>query len=75
MTLNSYKIIPLTLTGILLAFSSQLCQAGDGPPTTAELANATYTGIEEGPVTLVEGTVGGGSRMPRAEHPGLLQGW
>ena len=55
MTLNSYKIFPLTLTGILLAFSSQLCQAGDGPPTTAELANATYTGIEEGPVTLVEG--------------------
>ena len=43
MTLNSYKIIPITLTGILLAFSSQLCQAGDGPPTTAELANATYT--------------------------------
>ena len=55
MTLNSYNIIPLTLIGILLAFSSQLCQAGDGPPTTAELANATYTGIEEGPVTLVEG--------------------
>ena len=45
MTLNSYKIIPLTLTGILLAFSSQLCQACDGPPTAAELANATYTGM------------------------------
>ena len=55
MALNSCKIIPLTLTGILLAFSLQLCQAGDGRPTAAELANATYTGIEEGPVMLVEG--------------------
>ena len=55
MTLNCYKTIPLTLTGILLAFSLQTCLAGDGAPTAAELANATYSGIEEGPVTLVEG--------------------
>jgi heat shock protein HslJ len=55
MNLNSYKTTPLTLSGILLAFSSQLCLAGDAAPTATELANATYTGIEEGPVTLVEG--------------------
>jgi len=55
MTRNLYKTIALSLTGMLLAFSSQLCLAGDGAPTAAELANATYTGFEEGPVTLVEG--------------------
>jgi heat shock protein HslJ len=55
MTLNTCKTIPLTLTGILLAFSSLPCLACEGAPTAAELANATYTGVEEGPVTLVEG--------------------
>jgi len=52
---NIHITISLSLTGMLLAFSSQLCLAGDTAPTAAELANATYTGIEEGPVTLVEG--------------------
>jgi hypothetical protein len=72
MNLNSYKVIPLALSGMLLAFSSQLCLAGDGAPTAAELANATYTGIEEGPVTLVEGRwegepyVEGGASRPSA---------
>ena len=55
MTWNLYKPITLSLTGMLLVFSSQLCLAGDEAPTAAELANATYTGFEEGPVTLVEG--------------------
>jgi hypothetical protein len=72
MSLHSYKVIPLALSGMLLAFSSQLCLAGDGAPTAAELANATYTGIEEGPVTLVEGRwegepyVEGGASRPSA---------
>jgi len=52
---NIHITISLSLTGMLLAFSSQFCLAGDTAPTAAELANATYTGIEEGPVTLVEG--------------------
>ena len=55
MTRNLYKNITLSLTSMLLTFSSQLCLAGEGAPTAAELANATYIGIEEGPVTLVEG--------------------
>ncbi len=55
MTWNLYKAIMLSLIGMLLAFSSQLCLAGDEAPTAAELANATYSGFEEGPVTLVEG--------------------
>jgi len=55
MTRNLYKTFTLSLTGMLLALSSQLCLAGDETPTAAELANATYTSIEEGPVTLVEG--------------------
>ena len=49
MNLNYYKIISL-------AFFLQPCLACAGLPTAAELANATYTGIDEGrPVTLVEG--------------------
>ena len=55
MTRNIHKTISLSLTGMLLAFSSQLCLAGEGAPTVAELANMTYSGIEEGPVALVEG--------------------
>ena len=55
MTRNLYKNITLSMSGMLLAFSSQLCQAGEGMPTAAELGNATYTGIEEGPVTLAKG--------------------
>jgi len=55
MTRNLNKTITLSLTGMLLAFSSQLCLSGDEAPTATELANATYTGFEEGPITLVEG--------------------
>ena len=55
MTWNLYKTNTLPLTCMLLALSSQLCLAGDTAPTAAELASATYTGIEEGPVTLVDG--------------------
>ena len=73
MTRNLYKTITLSLTGMLLTFSSQLCLAGEGAPTAAELANATYTGIEERPVTLVEGRwegepyEEGGASRPSAE--------
>ena len=69
---NIHITISLSLTGMLLAFSSQLCLAGDTAPTAAELASATYTGIEEGPVTLVEGQwegepyEEGGASRPRA---------
>jgi len=69
---NIHTTISLSLTGMLLAFSSQLCLAGDTAPTAAELASATYTGIEEGPVTLVEGRwegepyAEGGASRPRA---------
>ena len=52
---NIHKTISLSLTGMLLTFSSQLCLAGEGAPTADELANTTYSGIEEGPVALVEG--------------------
>lgn len=55
MTRNLYKTITLSLTSMLLTFSSQIALAGEGAPTATELASATYTGIEEGPVTLVEG--------------------
>jgi len=52
MTRNIHKIISLSLTGMLLAFSSHLCLAGAGAPTADELANTTYSGIEEGPDTF-----------------------
>jgi len=38
-----------------LLLLSQGCFAGDGSPTPEELANATYSGIEENPVTLISG--------------------
>jgi len=72
MTRNFYKTITLSLTGMLLALSSQFCLAGDEAPTAAELANATYIGFEEGPATLVEGRwegepyVEGGASRPSA---------
>ena len=47
--------LTLSLAGILLGLASQACFAGEGAPTAVELANATYTGTEEGPVTLVDG--------------------
>jgi len=46
---------PLPLTGILLGLLSQGSMAAGGAPTPEELANATYSGIEEGPVTLTSG--------------------
>jgi len=78
MTRNLYKNITLSLSGMLLAFSSQLCLAGEGALTAAELGNTTYTGIEEGPVTLVEGRwegepyEAGGASRPSA---GLVEGF
>ena len=49
------KTLTLSLAGIFLGLASQSCLAGEGAPTAVELANATYTGTEEGPVTLVDG--------------------
>ena len=49
------RIIDFSLAGIFLALASQACLAGEGAPTAVELANATYTGTEAGPVTLVDG--------------------
>lgn len=43
------------LASILLLVFSRPCQAGDGILTSEELANATYLGTEEGPVSLVNG--------------------
>jgi hypothetical protein len=43
------------LASILLLLFSRPCQAGDGFLTSEELANATYLGTEEGPVSLVNG--------------------
>ncbi len=78
MTRNLYKAIKLSLTGMLLALSPQFCLAGDEAPTATELTNATYTGIEEGPITLVEGIwqgepyEEGGASRPSA---GLVEGF
>ena len=78
MTWNLYKTNTLPLTGMLLALTSQLCLAGGEAPTAAELANATYAGIEEGPVTLVDGRwegepyAEGGASRPSA---GLVEGF
>jgi len=55
MTRYSPQIFTLSLAGIFLALASQACLAGEGAPTAVELANATYTGTEEGTVTLVDG--------------------
>jgi heat shock protein HslJ len=55
MTKHFPQIIDFSLAGIFLALASQACLAGEGAPTAVELANATYTGIGEGPVTLMDG--------------------
>ena len=55
MTRYSPQIFTLSLAGIFLALASQACLAGEGAPTAVELANATYTGTEEGTITLVDG--------------------
>jgi heat shock protein HslJ len=55
MTMHSSQTLTLCLAGIFLIMASQACLAGDGAPTAVELANATYTGTEEGLVTLVDG--------------------
>ena len=55
MTKHFPQIIDFSLAGIFLALASQACLAGEGAPTAVELANATYTGTGEGPVTLVNG--------------------
>ena len=49
------RFIFLSLAGVFLNVSSQVCLADENAPTAEELANATYTGTEEGPVTLVDG--------------------
>lgn len=64
-------------TAILLVLISatsliQASQAESGAPTLAELENATFTGMEEGPVTLLNGSwegkpyVEGGASQPTA---------
>ena len=73
------RFIFLFLAGVLLSVSSQVCladgitpTADETVPTAEELANATYTGTEEGPVTLVDGRwegepyVEGGASRPSA---------
>jgi heat shock protein HslJ len=52
---HSPQTLTLSLAVIFLALASQSCLAGEDAPTAVELANATYTGTEEGPVTLVDG--------------------
>jgi heat shock protein HslJ len=46
---------PLPLAVLWLGVFSQPCVAGNRAPTPEELANATYSGIEESPVTLTGG--------------------
>lgn len=66
------RFIFLSLAGVFLSVSSQGCLADETAPTAEELANATYTGTEEGPVTLVDGRwegepyVEGGASRPSA---------
>ena len=55
MTKHFPRTTDFSLAGIFLALASQACLAGEGAPTAVELANATYTGTGEGPVTLVDG--------------------
>lgn len=43
------------LVALWFCMLSQSCVAGHRAPTPDELANATYFGIEEGPVTLTDG--------------------
>ena len=60
---------------ITLLLTASALQAGSGTPTLAELSNATYTGTEGGPVSLLNGSwegkpyVEGGASRPTA---GLL---
>jgi heat shock protein HslJ len=55
MTRKSRSYLSLPLAVVLLGLLSQPCLACEGAPTPEELANATYSGIEENPVTLISG--------------------
>ena len=55
MSKNFSRFIFLSVAGVSLGVSSQICLADENAPTAEELANATYAGTEEGPVTLVDG--------------------
>jgi len=69
---TSFRIIAISLTLMITASLSQANQATHGTPTLAELRNATYTGIEDGPVSLSNGAWQGkpyvedGASRPRA---------
>jgi len=66
--IRAYFSLSLALLGLGVLCES--CLASHGAPTWEELANATYFGIAEGPVTLTEGRwegepwVEGGSSRP-----------
>jgi heat shock protein HslJ len=55
MTGKCRAYFPLPLAVLWLAVFSQSCVAGNSAPTLEELAEATYAGIEKGPVTLAGG--------------------
>jgi heat shock protein HslJ len=55
MTAKFRAYFPLPLAVLWLGVLSQSCLAGNSAPTPEELASATYSGIEESPVTLTGG--------------------
>lgn len=71
MLMNSkfYSCPSLVLTGVLLGLLPQNALAG--APTAEELANATYSGIEENPVTLIDGRWEGEPYEGEASFPSV----
>ena len=69
---TSFRLIAILLILISTASLSQANPTGSGVPTLAELRNATFSGIEEGPVSLSNGRwqgnpyVEGGASRPTA---------
>ena len=64
-------LIAILFTFMLAGPVTRTVHASDGVPTTTELENATYSGVEDGPVTLSNGYwegepyVEGGAARPR----------